>query len=180
MGKDSSPQEIGNFYQSQMQLKRKLRNRQQDGKVNASTYSFNVRNCSSDLKKICFKTLLNLLHCSSFYVLGFWGGRAPGIWDLSSLIRDWTCTPCIGSWSPNHWTTKEVPQPVLYRNGSRISWEVHANPGFRGRTPSTLLWEEGQGTERFLQLLDLLEQLLTLVWKSLDVHRCQCALENRS
>ena len=61
-----------------------------------------------------------------------------------------------------------------------MSREVHANCGFRGRTPFTLLWGEGQGTERILQLLKLLEQLLTLVWKSLDVHRCQCSLENRS
>jgi len=31
------------------------------------------------------------------------------IWDLSSLTRDWTHAPCIGSWSFNHWTTREVP-----------------------------------------------------------------------
>ena len=31
------------------------------------------------------------------------------MWDLSSLTRDWTLTPCIGRWIPNHWTTWEVP-----------------------------------------------------------------------
>ena len=31
------------------------------------------------------------------------------IWDLSSLTRDWTHAPCIGTWSFNHWTTREVP-----------------------------------------------------------------------
>ena len=29
--------------------------------------------------------------------------------DLSSLSRDWTHTLCIGRWSLNYWTTKEVP-----------------------------------------------------------------------
>ena len=27
----------------------------------------------------------------------------------SSRSRDWTCVPCTGSWPPNHWTTREVP-----------------------------------------------------------------------
>ena len=31
------------------------------------------------------------------------------MWDLGSLIRDWICTPCVGRWSLNHWTTREVP-----------------------------------------------------------------------
>ena len=30
----------------------------------------------------------------------FWLG---GMWDLNSLTRDWTHTPCIGRWSLNHW-----------------------------------------------------------------------------
>ena len=29
--------------------------------------------------------------------------------DLSSLIRDQACAPCIGKWSLNHWTAREVP-----------------------------------------------------------------------
>ena len=32
-----------------------------------------------------------------------------GMQDLSSLTRDWSCTPCIGRQSLNHWTAKEVP-----------------------------------------------------------------------
>ena len=39
--------------------------------------------------------------------LVFW---PRGMWDLSSLTRDQTCTPCIGRWSLNHWTTREVPR----------------------------------------------------------------------
>ena len=27
----------------------------------------------------------------------------------SSQPRDWACVPCIGTWIPNHWTTREVP-----------------------------------------------------------------------
>ena len=31
-----------------------------------------------------------------------------GMWDLSSQIRDWICTPCFGRWSPNHSTAREI------------------------------------------------------------------------
>ena len=41
-----------------------------------------------------------------FYVLVFW---LWSMWDFSSSTRDWTPTPCIGRWSANHWTTREVP-----------------------------------------------------------------------
>ena len=41
-----------------------------------------------------------------FYVLVFW---LQGMWDLSSLTRDQTHTPCIGRRSLNHWTIREVP-----------------------------------------------------------------------
>ena len=34
-----------------------------------------------------------------------------GMWDLSSPTRDRTCAPpAVEVWSPNHWTTREVPQ----------------------------------------------------------------------
>ena len=35
------------------------------------------------------------------------------MWDLSFLIRDWTCTPCIGKWNLNHWTSREV-QTIIF------------------------------------------------------------------
>ena len=35
------------------------------------------------------------------------------MWDLSSPTRDWTYTTSIGRWSLNHWTSKEIPQPLL-------------------------------------------------------------------
>ena len=82
MGKDLSPQEIGgNFYQSQMQLKRKLWNRQRNGQVNASAYSFNVRKWSSHF----FFNLSIYWTCSiaplfRFWVFwGVWGHVASGI-----------------------------------------------------------------------------------------------------
>ena len=49
-----------------------------------------------------FVTILLLL----FHVLFFWPG---GMWDLGYLSRDQTRTPCIGRWSLNHWTSREVP-----------------------------------------------------------------------
>ena len=53
-----------------------------------------------------FKVLLNLLQYCLFYVLVVWLG---GMWDLSSITRDITCTPCLGKQSCNHWTTREIP-----------------------------------------------------------------------
>ena len=44
------------------------------------------------------------------YVLAFW---PLDMWDLSFPNRDWTHTPCIGKWSPNHWTTREVSTLIL-------------------------------------------------------------------
>ena len=35
------------------------------------------------------------------------------LWDLSSQTRDWSHSPCIGRWSLNHWTTREVPEILL-------------------------------------------------------------------
>lgn len=46
-----------------------------------------------------------------------------------------------------------------------------------GANRLTLLWGESQGTEVILQCLDLLQQLLTLVRESLDIHCSQRALK---
>ena len=35
------------------------------------------------------------------------------MWDLNSLTRDWTCTPCIGRRSLNHWIAREVPSHFI-------------------------------------------------------------------
>ena len=42
----------------------------------------------------------------SVLCFGFW---LRGMWDLTSLTRDWTGTPCIVRQSLNHWIAKEVP-----------------------------------------------------------------------
>ena len=41
-----------------------------------------------------------------FYVLAFWPWD---MWGFSSPTRDQTHMPCIGRWSLNHWTAREVP-----------------------------------------------------------------------
>ena len=41
-----------------------------------------------------------------FYVLVFW---LRGMWKSLLPDQDQTLTPCIGRWSLNHWTTREVP-----------------------------------------------------------------------
>ena len=40
-------------------------------------------------------------------VLGF-GFLAISLWDLNSLDRNWTCTPCNGRWNLNHRVVREV------------------------------------------------------------------------
>ena len=58
------------------------------------------------------KSLLNLLqYFFCFYTLLSWPW---GLGDPSSLIRDWTRVPCIGRWSLNRWTTREVPRMLWW------------------------------------------------------------------
>ena len=47
-----------------------------------------------------------------FYVLVFW---PRGMWDLSSLTRDRTCSPCTGRQSLNRWATREVPLVFIFK-----------------------------------------------------------------
>ena len=60
-----------------------------------------------------------------FFALVFW---PRGMWDLSSPTRDWTHTPCIGRWSLNHWTVREVPnllfktQFIASRYRELVTW----------------------------------------------------------
>ena len=59
----------------------------------------------------CFKAFTEFVAVLLlFYVLVFWPW---GMWDLSSLTRDRTCTLCIGRWSLIHWTIREAPQETF-------------------------------------------------------------------
>ena len=53
-------------------------------------------------------------------VLTFW---PRDMWDLSSLNRDRAWSSCSGSWSLNHWTTREVPVH-LFLTPSAICFSV--------------------------------------------------------
>ena len=52
-----------------------------------------------------------------FYILVFW---PPGMYNLSSLTRDWTHKPCSRRRILNHWITREVS--VCLANGFFLSW----------------------------------------------------------
>ena len=56
-----------------------------------------------------------------FFGVFFW---TRGMWDMNSLTRDQTCTPCIRRWTLNHWSTREGPYgtALTIRNS-----EVRAN-----------------------------------------------------
>jgi len=60
-----------------------------------------------------------------FNVLAFW---PQGIWDLSTLTRDRTCTPCFGRGNLNHWTAREAPRDLIRLDiGSRDSDPFHSS-----------------------------------------------------
>ena len=84
------------------------------------------------------KSLLNWLqYCFYFYVLAFW---LPGMRDLSSLLRDRTHTSCIGRWSLDHWTAREVPSRPFKQNSQSVSHSVVSDSllphGFQPARPS--------------------------------------------
>ena len=63
--------------------------------------------CPDHLKSLYLnKNLLRYCFWLFFFFMIFLGGLR----DLSSLSRDWTCTPCPGRWSLNHWTARKIPQ----------------------------------------------------------------------
>ena len=60
----------------------------------------------------------------------FWFFWPWGMWDLTSLTRDRTCTPCIGRRSLNQWTAREVPPwglGILLLPGSICYWDEAAS-----------------------------------------------------
>ena len=66
-------------------------------------FCFDVHHLKKSLYWLCYNIAV-------LYVLGFW---PQAMWNLSSLFRDWTCTPYFGRWSFNPWTTKEVPSQKI-------------------------------------------------------------------
>ena len=93
-----------------------------------------------------FATILFLFYGLVFLFVCFFGGGwgLQGMWDLSFLTRDQTCTPCFRRRSLNHWVTREVPQmwflliqdhhpvqlcflPVLIPEGNAKDWLEFAN-----------------------------------------------------
>ena len=57
-------------------------------------------------------------------------GHVVGMWDLNSLTRDQTCTPCGEAWSPIHWTARKVPMFDFSKfnlNWKQISWKKTSN-----------------------------------------------------
>ena len=61
------------------------------------------------------------------FIFFFW---PRGLWDLSSLTRDRTCTPALEAWSLNHWTAREVPM-CLYSEYHCRGHPRYAGPGQR-------------------------------------------------
>ena len=73
-----------------------------------------------------------------FQVLAFW---PRGMWDLISLARDWSCSPCFGRRNLNYWAAREVPGSHTLKNlnGCSLPW---GSPPITKATLGTdaLLW----------------------------------------
>ena len=69
------------------------------------------------------KCLHGCSHYSQFLlnVLVLWLRR---LWDLSSLTRAQTCTPCIGRQSLNHWTDRAVPSQDFCCEKISTAWST--------------------------------------------------------
>ena len=61
--------------------------------------------------------------CDAYFSLFKFWGRGPChiACGISSPTRDWSHTPCIGSQSVNHWTTRKVPVKPLSQGS--LQWE---------------------------------------------------------
>ena len=57
---------------------------------------------------ICYN--ISSVLCFVFFFFFF---CSPDMRDLISLTKDQTCTPCIGRWNLNHWTTREVSSSLF-------------------------------------------------------------------
>ena len=86
-------------------------------------YSLTLSHHGSPWCEQLLKSLLNLFqYCCCFM---FWFLGLQDMWDLSSLTRDRTCTPCIGRQSLNHWTARELPKPPFTMEGKRVLEGCH-------------------------------------------------------
>ena len=60
-----------------------------------------------------------------------------GMWDLSSLARDWILVPCTGSGSLNHQTTREV----LYYQSSTPNVFIYASASLNILDKPPQIWQ---------------------------------------
>ena len=74
-------------------------------------------------QKASFSSFPRFLWRLSYFlsVFNFWKlkkflATVCGMWELSSLTRDWTRAPVLEAISLNHWTTRQVVEAVLYSN----------------------------------------------------------------
>ena len=58
-----------------------------------------------------------------------------GMWNLSSLTRDWTWTPCTGRWNLHPWTTRDIPRGLLIRKN-----EIRRKLAPFGSMKRSLIW----------------------------------------
>ena len=61
-----------------------------------------------------------------------------GVWDLSSLARDGTCVPCIGEWSLDPWTIRDVPG-YLFFSRNVIETMLCPSQGAKGQKQEMLI-----------------------------------------
>ena len=114
------------------------------------------------LKQYFLKSLLKPLQYWLF-MFRFWGHKTRGL--LSSLTRDRTRTPCVGGWSLNLWTNREVPELFFQWSEMIKCWGTPQTPV--GRLHFTTIATsslEGQISNRnffyFINFFSLLAEMI--------------------
>ena len=70
----------------------------------------------------------------AFFVFWVFLAAPCSMWDLSSWIRDRTRSPALKVQSLNHWTAREVPDWMAYKQQTFIS--CHSSGGWEGQDQS--------------------------------------------
>ena len=104
----------------------------------SSGWHFHLFISFSIKKKIFWWPILKFLFNLLQYYFCFFFFWPRGMCNLSSLTRDWPHSPCIGSWSLNHWASWEIPGVSISENLSvccskafskgQNHWSIHSYP----------------------------------------------------
>ena len=66
------------------------------------------------------------------------------MWDLSSPTRGQTCSPCIGRWSLNPWTAREVPHGWPWKSTYKLHYSYQISVPHNLKSSMVVIFENLQ------------------------------------